>query len=134
MVSFHADRRRRSVRLSGEEGDRLCGKTNPLWKIQAAGRGRIFYINHNILKWLREPGKNFPPQRIHIPEGDSFEISVCVGSICDRAGLSQSVISKYLGMMESAGLLESARFGKWTYYRRNEENIRKFARYAARDL
>ena len=46
MVSFHADRRRRSVRLSGEEGDRLCGKTNPLWKIQAAGRGRIFYINH----------------------------------------------------------------------------------------
>ena len=27
----------------------------------------------NILKWLREPGKNFPPQGIHIPEGDSFE-------------------------------------------------------------
>ena len=47
---------------------------------------------------------------------------------------SLSVISKYLGMMESAGLLESARFGKWTYYRRNEENIRKFARYVARDL
>ena len=47
----------------------------------------------NILKWLREPGKNFPPQGIHIPEGDSFENSVCVGSICDRAGLSQSVIS-----------------------------------------
>ena len=77
----------------------------------------------NILKWLREPGKNFPPQGIHIPEGDSFENSVCVGSICDLAG-----------MMESAGLLESARFGKWTYYRRNEENIRKFARYVARDL
>ena len=37
-------------------------------------------------------------------------------------------------MMESAGLLESARFGKWTYYRRNEDNIRKFARYVARDL
>ena len=54
----------------------------------------------NILKWLREPGKNFPPQGIHIPEGDSFENSVCVGSICDLAGLSQSVISKYLGMME----------------------------------
>ena len=88
----------------------------------------------NILKWLREPGKNVPPQGIHIPEGDSFENSVCVGSICDRAGLSQSVISKYLGMMESAGLLESARFGKWTYYRRTEDNIRKFARYVARDL
>ena len=88
----------------------------------------------DILKWLREPGKNFPPQGIHIPEGDSVENSVCVGRICDRAGLSQSVISKYLGMMESAGLLESARFGKWTYYRRNEANIRKFALYVARDL
>lgn len=38
----------------------------------------------NILKWLKDPGKYFPPQGIHIPEGESFENSVCVGSICDR--------------------------------------------------
>lgn len=40
MVSFHADRRRRSVRLSGEEGDRLCGKTNPHQEIRPVCRQR----------------------------------------------------------------------------------------------
>ena len=35
-----------------------------------------------ILMWLKEPEKYFPPQGIHIPEGDSFDHSVCVGAIC----------------------------------------------------
>jgi ArsR family transcriptional regulator len=34
-------------------------------------------------------------------------------------------------MLQRAGLLESRRYGKWTYYRRNEENIRKLADYIA---
>ena len=40
----------------------------------------------------------------------------------------------YLDMLQKAGLLLAERHGKWTYYRRNEDNIRKFARYVARDL
>ena len=87
-----------------------------------------------ILKWLKEPEKNFPPQGLHIPEGDSFDHSVCVGSIKDKAGISQSVASHYLDILQKAGLLESARFGKWTYYRRNEANIRKFAEMLQKDL
>ena len=27
-----------------------------------------------ILMWLKEPEKYFPPQGIHIPEGDSFDL------------------------------------------------------------
>lgn len=87
-----------------------------------------------ILGWLKEPKKNFPPQGLHIPEGDTFENSVCVGSIQEKVGISQSTVSHYLDMMQKAGLLESARFGKWTYYRRNEENIRLLADYVRKDL
>lgn len=87
-----------------------------------------------ILDWLKEPEKNFPPQGLHIPEGDSFDKSVCVGSIQEKAGISQSTVSHYLDMMQRAGLLESARYGKWTYYRRNEENIQKLAEYIRDEL
>ena len=88
----------------------------------------------NILKWLKEPEKHFSPQGLHIPEGGSFENSVCVGSICEKAGISQSTVSSYLDMMQRAGLLESARFGKWTYYRRSEEQIRELSEFIANDL
>ena len=88
----------------------------------------------NILKWLKHPEENFPPQGLHIPKEDSFEHSVCVGSIGERAGVSQSVVSQYLDMMQRAGLLESARFGNWTYYRRREDNIQKLAEWIQKDL
>ncbi|MFC2661971.1 MAG: ArsR/SmtB family transcription factor [Eubacterium sp.] len=88
----------------------------------------------NILKWLKDPEKYFPPQGLHIPEGDSFENSVCVGSICDKAEISQSTISSYLDMMLRCGLLESRRFGKWTYYRRNEKTIKELADYICKEL
>lgn len=91
-------------------------------------------IRLQILEWLKNPERYFPPQGIHIPEGDHFDHSVCVGSIQEKAGISQSTISHYLDMMQKAGLLESARFGKWTYYRRNEENIQKLAEYIRDEL
>lgn len=87
-----------------------------------------------ILDWLKEPEKNFPPQGLHIPEGDSFDRSVCVGSIQEKAGITQSTISHYLDILQRAGLLESARFGKWTYYRRKEENIKKLGEYIQHEL
>ncbi len=88
----------------------------------------------NIMKWLKDPDENFPVQ-IHRLDGDiSFERGVCVGSICEKAGISQSVTSQYLDTMERAGLLESARIGKWTYYRRNEEFIQEFVNKLQIDL
>lgn len=87
-----------------------------------------------ILQWLKEPKTYFPPQGIHIPEEDAFEGGVCVGSIQDKLGISQSAVSHYLDLMQRAGLLESARFGKWTYYRRNEATIQELAKYIGTDL
>lgn len=88
----------------------------------------------NILKWLKDPEKYFPPQGIHLPEGAKFDNCACVGSICDKAGVSQSTISNYLDMLQRANLLESKRCGKWTYYRRNEETIQKLAEFIRTEL
>lgn len=47
-------------------------------------------IRLQILTWLKDPSAYFPPQGLHIPEGDSFENAVCVGSIQEKLGISQS--------------------------------------------
>jgi DNA-binding transcriptional ArsR family regulator len=83
----------------------------------------------NILQWLKEPEKNFPKQGAHLPREVSFKGGVCVGDIQEKAKASQSTVSHYLNMMQKAGLLESVRYGQWTYYRRNEEVIRQLAEY-----
>ncbi|BFH62005.1 ArsR/SmtB family transcription factor [Paenibacillus azoreducens] len=81
-----------------------------------------------ILEWLKEPDANFGPQLFLPPDAD-FKGGICVGSIQEKTGLSQSVISSYLTMMKKAGLLESRRYGQWTYYRRNEETLMFIANF-----
>lgn len=83
----------------------------------------------NILQWLKEPEKHFPEQGAHIPKEVSFKGGVCVGDIQEKAKVSQSTVSHYLNLMQKVGLLESVRYGQWTYYRRNEEVIRQLAEY-----
>lgn len=75
-----------------------------------------------ILDWLKNAEKNFPPQ-VNVP---NFDDGVCVCHIQDKLGLSQSTTSHYLTMMEKAGLLTGKRIGKWTYYKRNEAKIAEF--------
>ncbi|WP_139490546.1 ArsR/SmtB family transcription factor [Brevibacillus dissolubilis] len=72
-----------------------------------------------ILEWLKDPEKHFPPQE----GGDCNKIGVCVSHIQEKAGLSQSTISQYLLMLQRAGLLEAYRQGQWTYYKRNEKTL-----------
>ncbi|TCI92135.1 ArsR/SmtB family transcription factor [Tenacibaculum sp. M341] len=78
-----------------------------------------------ILEWLKEPEKNFPPHETlkHFNDG------VCVTYIQEKAGLSQSTISTYLSNMEKCGLLISTRHGKWTYLKRNEKIIQNFTAF-----
>lgn len=86
-----------------------------------------------ILEWLKHPDENFGPQ-LSLPPDADFKGGVCVGSIQEKAGLSQSVISGYLSAMHKAGLLETRRFGQWTYYRRNENTIRAFADFIQKNI
>ena len=88
----------------------------------------------NIMEWLKEPENHFPPQGLHLPDGCAWTGGVCVGSIQEKAGISQSTVSHYLDILQRAGLLKAERIGKWTYYQRNEETIREFGEYVKSNL
>lgn len=75
----------------------------------------------NIICWLMDRS-NFPPA---LPEHAGAK-GVCVGYIQEKAGLSQSTISSYMAVLKEAGLVDSERHGKWTFYSRNENAIGAF--------
>ena len=83
-----------------------------------------------ILGWLKDPKRNFGYQEV----GDFQEDGVCVSLIQKKCGLSQSTVSSYLALLTRAGVVKSKRMGQWTYYRRNEDAIRKFANELAATL
>ena len=88
----------------------------------------------NILKWLKDPIVNFPPQGGCLDTPVDLKGGVCVSSIQAKAGISQSTVSNYLDILQRAGLLLSERHGKWTYFRRNEETIQAFSEYIGQEL
>ena len=78
-------------------------------------------IRRQILEWLKNRS-NFPPA---LPEHKDLE-GVCVAYIQEKAGLSQSTISNYMGLLKQAGFVIAERHGQWTFYRRNEKAIQAF--------
>ncbi|MFE6775811.1 ArsR/SmtB family transcription factor [Streptomyces sp. NPDC057702] len=85
------------------------------------------------MRWLKDPARYFD-EAVYRERGLGFHIGVCVGEIQARSGLSQSVVSGYLQTLKEAGLLESERIGKWTYYRRDERAIRAFVEQVRDEL
>lgn len=83
-----------------------------------------------ILRWLKNPEKNFPPQ----DEADLIQRGVCVSQIMAKLNLTQSTASQYLAILYKAGLLEITRVGKWTYYKRNEGVIKELAKFVEVDM
>lgn len=83
-----------------------------------------------ILKALKDPVKNFPPQ----DEGDALIEGVCVSSIREGVGLSQSTVSSYLAALQRVNLVEATRVGQWTYYKRNEATIRALTDLLGKEL
>jgi len=87
-------------------------------------------VRLNILNWLKDPEANFPPHK----DLGHFKDGVCVQYIGDKAGLSQSTISHYLSMMQKAELITPTRHGKWTYYKRNEKQIKNYLLFLKKNL
>ena len=86
-------------------------------------------VRRKILDWLKDRS-NFPPA---LPEHAGLE-GVCVAYIQEKAGLSQSTISNYMGLLKEAGLVVSERHGQFTFYRRDEDAIRAFLSAVEREL
>src|SRR5271170_7576845 len=75
-----------------------------------------------ILKWLRDPVSNFPPQR----DGDLVRDGVCVIFLADKLGVAQPTATTHLQALARAGLVRSKRMGQWTFYKRDEVAIDAF--------
>jgi ArsR family transcriptional regulator len=87
-------------------------------------------VRIDMLNWLKKPEENFPKQ-VNVP---NFDDGVCVCHIQDKTGLSQSTVSHYLTMLQKANLLIATRHGKWTYYKRNENEILKYIQTLSNEL
>ena len=83
-----------------------------------------------ILRLLREPRKNFPPQ----VDGDLVNDGVCAVFIEEKLGLAQPTTAQHLKALVEAGFLVPKRIKKWTFYKRDEKSIAMFLRSLKKDV
>ena len=74
-----------------------------------------------ILEWLKNPKKHFPPQ----VDGDLVNDGVCGYLIARKLRVSQPTASEHMKILCQAGLTRPKRIKKWTFYRRDEDKIRQ---------
>lgn len=84
-----------------------------------------------ILQWLRDPREHFSAERAI---ADPDQVGVCVSHITEKANIAQSTVSSYMSILERANLVTSTRVGKWTHYRRNEQQIQELVQLLGRAL
>lgn len=77
-----------------------------------------------ILGWLKDPERQFGHQEV----GDFEDDGVCVSLIQRKCGLSQSTVSAYMALLTRVRLVKVKRVGQWTYYKRDEQAIRRVVR------
>lgn len=82
----------------------------------------------SVLEWLKDPVEHFPRQ-VH---GDPVEHGACNQFIVDKLGVSQPAGSRHLKILVEAGLVIATPRKGWTYYRRDEEQLRAVAERMAR--
>ena len=74
-----------------------------------------------ILRWLREPTKHFPPQ----VDGDLVRDGVCGVLIAKKLRVSHPTASEHLKVLAQAGPIRGKRIKQWTFYKRDEKRIRE---------
>lgn len=77
-----------------------------------------------ILAWLKEPEAHFPPQT----DGDLVRDGVCGLHIATKLGVTQPTASEHLKILTRAGLVRAKRIKQWTFYKRDEKQIRELKR------
>lgn len=78
----------------------------------------------DILEWLKEPARHFPPQR----HADLVEHGVTADVLAAKLGVPRQVASTHLALLAGVGLLRARRIGRRTHYRRDEMRIAEVAR------
>lgn len=67
-----------------------------------------------ILRWLGDPSRHFPPQ-VH---GDIEDDGVCGVFIAQKLCVSQPTASAHLKLLVEAGFVRAKRLGRYTYFKR----------------
>ena len=83
-----------------------------------------------ILEWLKDPRRHFPPQ----VDGDLVEDGVCGLLIARKLRVSQPTASEHLRILSHAGLVRGKRIKKWTFYKRDETRINAMKQVIARSV
>ncbi|MFF8973859.1 ArsR family transcriptional regulator [Streptomyces sp. NPDC014995] len=78
----------------------------------------------DILEWLKEPARHFPPQRY----GDLVRDGVTADAVAAKLGVRRGVADTHLCLLADLGLLRTRRIRRRTYYRRDEMRIAEVAR------
>jgi DNA-binding transcriptional ArsR family regulator len=73
-----------------------------------------------ILDWLREPQRHFPPQ----VDGDLVRDGVCGLFIAEKLGVSAPTLSEHMRVLIAAGLVKTKRAKGWTFYKRDEDGLK----------
>ena len=74
-----------------------------------------------ILEWLKQPRAHFPPQA----DGDLVRDGVCAALIAEKLDVSQPALSEHMRILVDAGLVRAKRIKQWTFYKRDEAEIRQ---------
>ena len=85
--------------------------------LRAVGNGKRL----QILEWLKNPTKHFPPQ----VDGDLVKDGVCGCLIARKLRVSQPTASEHMKILCQAGLTRPKRIKKWIFYKRDEARIRQ---------
>lgn len=76
-----------------------------------------------ILAWLKDPRTHFRPQ----VDGDLVDDGVCGQLIAEKLGINASTLSEHMRVLQASNLVTAKRIKQWTFYRRNDEQIRALA-------
>ena len=87
-------------------------------------------VRLDMLRYLKLPTDHFPPQA----DGDLVRDGVCADFIREKLGIAAATASRHLTLLTDAGLLIATRKKGWTFYRRDEQAIRGFAKQLQSDL
>jgi|SRR5215472_3916195 ArsR family transcriptional regulator len=90
-------------------------------EIDAALRALANGRRLQILEWLKQPRKHFPAQA----DGDLVKDGVCGLLIARKLRVSQPTASEHLKILGAAGLIRGKRIKQWTFYQRDEGEIKR---------
>jgi DNA-binding transcriptional ArsR family regulator len=83
-----------------------------------------------VMEWLKDPCAHFPTQ----VDGDLVKDGVCAVLIAQKLGVSQPTLSEHMRILLQAGLVNSKRIKKWSFYKRNEIEIRRIKKSIASQI